>query len=86
MSLVRISLIDILPLVSGAGLVFVAYPEGLARMPGAPAWAVIFFFMLWVLGLDSMVSCPNLNMSLKDVGSPLYMGKILQVWKEVWKL
>ena len=39
----------------GAGLVFVAYPEGIARMPAAPVWAVIFFLMLWILGLDSMV-------------------------------
>jgi len=38
---------------SGPGLVFVVYPEGIARMEGAPIWAFLFFFMLISLGLDS---------------------------------
>ncbi|KAL8582804.1 hypothetical protein ACOMHN_066820 [Nucella lapillus] len=37
----------------GPGLVFVVYPEGIARMPGAAIWAFLFFFMLVALGLDS---------------------------------
>ena len=42
-------------LCTGPGLAFVAYPEGLSHMPGAPFWSVMFFFMLITLGLDSMV-------------------------------
>ena len=40
----------------GPGLVFIVYPEGIATLPGAPFWAVIFFLMLLTLGLDSSVS------------------------------
>ncbi|KAL9950962.1 hypothetical protein ACROYT_G043544 [Oculina patagonica] len=38
---------------SGPGLGFVAYPEGIAQMPAASVWAVIFFFMLFTIGMGS---------------------------------
>ncbi|CAG0899686.1 unnamed protein product, partial [Cyprideis torosa] len=38
---------------SGPGLVFIAYPRAVAEMPAAPVWSVLFFFMIFLLGLDS---------------------------------
>lgn len=42
--------------VIGPGLIFVVYPQAISKMPLAQMWAVLFFFMLLCLGLNSQVS------------------------------
>uniref|UniRef100_A0A669B6R0 Transporter n=1 Tax=Oreochromis niloticus TaxID=8128 RepID=A0A669B6R0_ORENI len=47
---------------SGPGLAFIAYPRAVAMMPFPQLWAVFFFVMIILLGLDS------------EVGSVLFCG------------
>nr|AEE62074.1 unknown [Dendroctonus ponderosae] len=52
----------------GTGLAFISYPEAIARFNNVPwLFAILFFFMLFVLGVGSLVALQNcLNTVIKD--------------------
>lgn len=38
---------------AGPGLAFIAYPEAILRLPASTVWSLMFFFMLFILGLGT---------------------------------
>ncbi|KAK3916117.1 Sodium- and chloride-dependent glycine transporter 2 [Frankliniella fusca] len=62
----------------GPGLAFVAYPEALLRLPVPQLWAVLFFLMLFVLGLDSEFALlENVLTSISDEFTVLRSHKLM---------
>ncbi|OWF43949.1 sodium- and chloride-dependent glycine transporter 2-like [Mizuhopecten yessoensis] len=53
---------------SGPGLVFMAYPEALARLPLPQLWSVLFFIMVFNVGLDTeFAMVETITSGLKDM-------------------
>ena len=45
---------------SGPGLAFIVYPKAISLMPFPHFWAITFFFMIFLLGIDSQfVTCES---------------------------
>ena len=54
----------------GPGLAFIVFTEALLYMPGAPFWAVLFFIMLLLLGLDSQFAAmEGIITVIRDISS-----------------
>ena len=46
----------------GTGLAFVVYPEAISKMPLPTVWAILFFFMMLIIGFSSEVKQFNLSL------------------------
>uniref|UniRef100_A0A671RMB3 Sodium-dependent neutral amino acid transporter B(0)AT3-like n=1 Tax=Sinocyclocheilus anshuiensis TaxID=1608454 RepID=A0A671RMB3_9TELE len=59
---------------SGTGLAFILFTEAVIEMPGSQVWAVLFFIMLFSLGLSSMFG------NLEGVLTPLLDLHLVPRW------
>lgn len=62
----------------GPGLVFVVYPQALAKMPYANVWAVLFFCMLLMLGVDSQFATVEVIVTSLTDAFPNWIKKYLR--------
>ncbi|XP_046475469.1 sodium- and chloride-dependent GABA transporter ine isoform X2 [Neodiprion pinetum] len=61
----------------GPGLVFVVYPQALAKMPASQLWAVLFFFMLVCLSLNSQFAIVEVVVTSIQDGFPNWIKRLL---------
>ncbi|XP_077286192.1 solute carrier family 6 member inebriated isoform X2 [Arctopsyche grandis] len=59
------------------GLIFVVYPQAIAKMPASQLWAVLFFFMLLCLGLNSQFAIVEVVVTSIQDGFPKWIKKRL---------
>ncbi|XP_063226082.1 sodium- and chloride-dependent GABA transporter ine [Bacillus rossius redtenbacheri] len=61
----------------GPGLVFVVYPQAMAKMPASQLWSVLFFFMLLCLGMNSQFAIVEVVVTSIQDGFPNWIKKKL---------
>lgn len=53
---------------TGPGLAFIVYPKAISLMPLPHFWAITFFFMIFLLGIDSQfVTCESGMMMMQGM-------------------
>ncbi|KAK9533117.1 hypothetical protein VZT92_009428 [Zoarces viviparus] len=59
---------------SGTGLAFIVFTEAVVEMPGSQIWAILFFVMLFTLGLSSMFG------TIEGILRPIKDLKLMPEW------
>ncbi|XP_066998089.2 sodium- and chloride-dependent GABA transporter ine [Anabrus simplex] len=61
----------------GPGLVFIVYPQAMAKMPATQLWGVLFFFMLLCLSLNSQFAIVEVVVTSIQDGFPNWIRRRL---------
>ncbi|XP_055916216.1 sodium- and chloride-dependent GABA transporter ine isoform X2 [Eupeodes corollae] len=61
----------------GPGLIFVVYPQAMAKMPYAQIWGIMFFFMLLCLGLNTQFAIVEVVVTSIQDGFPNWIKRNL---------
>lgn len=77
--------------VEGTGLAFIVFTEAIVKMPVSPLWAVLFFVMLFCLGLSTMfgniegvvVPLQDLKVLPKSWPKEVFCGNLLELSQSV---
>lgn len=66
---------------NGPALAFITYPTAISALPGAALWGFMFFFMLVLLGIDSVFAVVEANVTdLKVVFPKVSKGKLIGIF------
>ncbi|XP_069113241.1 sodium- and chloride-dependent taurine transporter-like [Argopecten irradians] len=71
---------------SGAGLAFITYPKAVLSMPLSNLWSAVFFFMLFLVGIDSQfvhveaVITPFIDMFPKYLNKPWHRMAVTAIY------
>ncbi|XP_012936077.1 sodium- and chloride-dependent betaine transporter [Aplysia californica] len=72
---------------TGPGLAFVVYPEAISYLPVPQLWGVMFFIMLFTLGLDSQfVMCEVTLTTVNDLWPKIRLGSRQLIFKSCYLL
>ncbi|XP_067903126.1 sodium- and chloride-dependent neutral and basic amino acid transporter B(0+)-like [Heterodontus francisci] len=58
---------------SGLGLIFIVYPEAILHLPFSPFWSIIFFWMLFTLGMTSQFAIVETIITSLQDGFPILL-------------
>ena len=68
----------------GQGLAFVTYPEALASLPLPWVWSILFFAMLFFLGLDSEFALLETALTALYDGYPKLRNHKVRLRSHLW--